>query len=270
MFRYTRRKRSAEIVSLADFRVQRNEEVPYSLVRGTIRARDLIFQSQQSFEIAEENKSSIDENTRFASALNSIVLISQNNTIYKNAYFLIVNMEYLSEKIITLSEYISIFKWAGSAIRDLARRVELNLIEIDVNGLDGDFKTVPFFNSGVIVKWDEVDQAVIDGYTNLIRRSIDAIKNIINIVEAQTASDELNDEKFRAAADAKAVGEMFARAREGAGINKSEASRATGMATKDIRQFENGDHSPTLKKIERYAEALGLEARVELVPKDNS
>jgi hypothetical protein len=77
------------------------------------------------------------------------------------------------------------------------------------------------------------------------------------------------DDKLRAAAEEKAVGEMFERAREGRGLSKVAASKALGSYPKDIRNIENGDHSATLRKIREYADALGYDVQLELIPKGN-
>ena len=76
--------------------------------------------------------------------------------------------------------------------------------------------------------------------------------------------------KFQASADAKEVGKMFARAREEKGVTKAQLNREAGIPRSNLAEFEKGAKSPTLERIQKYAEALGFEARVEFVPKDKS
>ncbi len=77
-------------------------------------------------------------------------------------------------------------------------------------------------------------------------------------------------EHLFAPAEAKAVGEMFERARKGVGLNKKEAERATGIHTANIRKLENGSTSPSLDKMRQYADGLGFDVHIELKPKDRS
>ena len=81
--------------------------------------------------------------------------------------------------------------------------------------------------------------------------------------------DKLN-QKFESVAEAKAVGETYERLRESMGVSKKAMMRDTGIATSNIRKFELGAASPTLESVQKYAEALGYEARIEFVPKDRS
>lgn len=86
-----------------------------------------------------------------------------------------------------------------------------------------------------------------------------------------TAPLGIDDKKpFLASAEAKEVGAMFERAREGAGLNKKQAERASGIHTANLRKLESGEHSPSLEKMRQYAEALDLEVRIELIPKGQS
>lgn len=108
--------------------------------------------------------------------------------------------------------------------------------------------------------------AILDALRKAISEALESIK----YEERPTAPDDLNDEKFRAAAEAKAVGEMFARARENAGISKSAMEREHKIARSALQQFEKGQNSPTLERIQNYADALKMDVHIELVPKDKS
>lgn len=114
---------------------------------------------------------------------------------------------------------------------------------------------------------------------NVIYRIDDILKNAkkyfgkINRSGSFTGSIVLDDnerERLLAAADAKEVGAMFERAREGAGLNKKQAERASGIQTANIRKLENGVHSPSLERMQQYAEALGFDVQIQLLPKDKS
>jgi TPR repeat protein/DNA-binding XRE family transcriptional regulator len=82
--------------------------------------------------------------------------------------------------------------------------------------------------------------------------------------------EDTTDEPLFAAAEAKSVGEMFERAREGVGLSKVAASKVTGIARPSILSFEKGEHSPSLDRIKTVAEAYGFDVRIELTPKDKS
>ena len=76
--------------------------------------------------------------------------------------------------------------------------------------------------------------------------------------------------KFNVAADEQAVGEMYAEARQATGLTKVAAAELAGMPETSVRKLEKGSQSPTLKTLRKYAESLGYEARIELVPIDKS
>jgi len=83
------------------------------------------------------------------------------------------------------------------------------------------------------------------------------------------SDDKLEQNNLFANADAKEVGAMFERARKGSKLSKVAAAAASGIDRKQIGRLEAGSHSPSLDTLDRYAEALGFEVRVELVPKDS-
>lgn len=84
-----------------------------------------------------------------------------------------------------------------------------------------------------------------------------------NIDDEKTSLDNLF-----APAEAKAVGEMFARAREGKEISGRAAAKASGIDAKNLRQIENGERSPALDTIRKVAEGLGYDVEIKLTPKD--
>lgn len=85
-------------------------------------------------------------------------------------------------------------------------------------------------------------------------------------VERDTASKYLKDEKFRAAAEAKAVGAMFANAR--GETSQRATAKASGIDPKNLRQIESGDTDPSLRTMRKIAESIGYDVEISLVPKD--
>ncbi|MDF1871982.1 helix-turn-helix transcriptional regulator [Vannielia sp.] len=85
-------------------------------------------------------------------------------------------------------------------------------------------------------------------------------------VERHTASKYLKDEKFRAAAEAKAVGAMFANAR--GETSQRATAKASGIDPKNLRQIESGDTDPSLRTMRKIAESIGYDVEISLVPKD--
>jgi len=75
-------------------------------------------------------------------------------------------------------------------------------------------------------------------------------------------------DKFSAKADPDQVAELCTQARVEAKMTKVAVAEATGINEKNIRQLEKGERSPSLDTLQRYAQALGYEARIEFVPLD--
>jgi DNA-binding XRE family transcriptional regulator len=76
--------------------------------------------------------------------------------------------------------------------------------------------------------------------------------------------------KFNVAADDKKVGDVYTAIREGAGLTKVELAEQLDVSEGSVRQLEKGRSSPSLKTLKKYADALGYEVRIELVPTDKS
>lgn len=72
---------------------------------------------------------------------------------------------------------------------------------------------------------------------------------------------------FFAAADAKALGCLLKALREDSGMTKSALARKMGVPHRSVAKLENGEHSPTVQSVSRWADALGFEAQVEFVPR---
>lgn len=71
---------------------------------------------------------------------------------------------------------------------------------------------------------------------------------------------------FGEVAKAQEVGEMLAKAREAAGVSKSEIARRMGTGEKQVRRIEGGEHSPSAETLQKYAEAIGCEIRFSISP----
>ena len=56
-------------------------------------------------------------------------------------------------------------------------------------------------------------------------------------------------------------------ARKSCNITQKQLSENTGIAQSDISKIENGSGNPTLKILLRLAEGLGMNLKVEFVPK---
>lgn len=56
-------------------------------------------------------------------------------------------------------------------------------------------------------------------------------------------------------------------ARKSCNITQKQLSESTGIAQSDISKIENGSGNPTLKILQRLAEGLGMNLKVEFVPK---
>ncbi len=56
-------------------------------------------------------------------------------------------------------------------------------------------------------------------------------------------------------------------ARKSCNITQKQLSENTGIAQSDISKIENGSGNPTLKILQRLAEGLGMNLKVEFVPK---
>lgn len=65
----------------------------------------------------------------------------------------------------------------------------------------------------------------------------------------------------------KQIAEQYKTVRVGKRISQEKAASAAGMARPDVSRFESGKYNPSLELMIRYAEALGCDLKVELVPR---
>ncbi len=55
-------------------------------------------------------------------------------------------------------------------------------------------------------------------------------------------------------------------ARRESGMTQKELSERTGIAQGDISKLENGNANPSLRTLQRLAEGMGMQLKVEFVP----
>ena len=59
-------------------------------------------------------------------------------------------------------------------------------------------------------------------------------------------------------------------ARKSAGLTQKELSERAGIAQGDISRMENGNANPSIRTLQRLAEAMGMILKVEFLPRQNS
>lgn len=87
----------------------------------------------------------------------------------------------------------------------------------------------------------------------------------------ETLNEQLRDPEFKAEWDALEPERQIMRAiiagRDRQDITQKQLSEATGITQADISRLENGTGNPSLRTLKRLAEGLGMNLRVEFVPK---
>ena len=58
-------------------------------------------------------------------------------------------------------------------------------------------------------------------------------------------------------------------ARTAQNLTQKELSKRTGINQADISKLENGTRNPTVSLLKRLAEAMGMELRIQFIPKNN-
>ena len=58
-------------------------------------------------------------------------------------------------------------------------------------------------------------------------------------------------------------------ARTAQNLTQKELSKKTGINQADISKLENGTRNPTVSLLKRLAEGMGMELRIQFVPKNN-
>ena len=84
-------------------------------------------------------------------------------------------------------------------------------------------------------------------------------------------TEQLRDPEVKAEYDALepeyAIIQAMIDARKGKGITQKELSERTGIAQGDISKLENGNGNPSIRTLQRLADAMGMTLRIEFIPK---
>lgn len=84
-------------------------------------------------------------------------------------------------------------------------------------------------------------------------------------------NEQLQDENFRKEYEAMkpefVIIQAMIDARKKAGLTQKELSNRTGIAQGDISKLENGNGNPSIKTLQKLAEAMNMTLKLEFVPK---
>ncbi len=58
-------------------------------------------------------------------------------------------------------------------------------------------------------------------------------------------------------------------ARTAQNLTQKELSKRTGINQADVSKLENGTRNPTVSLLKRLAEGMGMELRIQFIPKNN-
>lgn len=84
-------------------------------------------------------------------------------------------------------------------------------------------------------------------------------------------NEQLQDEEFRRKYEAMkpefVIIQAMIDARKKSGLTQKELSSRTGIAQGDISKLENGNGNPSIKTLQKLAEAMNMTLKLEFVPK---
>lgn len=84
-------------------------------------------------------------------------------------------------------------------------------------------------------------------------------------------NEQLKDEEFRKEYEAMkpefVIIQAMIDARKKSGLTQKELSNRTGIAQGDISKLENGNGNPSIKTLQKLAEAMNMTLKLEFVPK---
>ncbi|MBO5103620.1 MAG: helix-turn-helix transcriptional regulator [Ruminococcus sp.] len=84
-------------------------------------------------------------------------------------------------------------------------------------------------------------------------------------------NEQLQDEEFRKEYEAMkpefVIIQAMIDARKKSGLTQKELSNRTGIAQGDISKLENGNGNPSIKTLQKLAEAMNMTLKLEFVPK---
>lgn len=84
-------------------------------------------------------------------------------------------------------------------------------------------------------------------------------------------NEQLQDEDFRKEYEAMkpefVIIQAMIDARKKSGLTQKELSSRTGIAQGDISKLENGNGNPSIRTLQKLAEAMNMTLKLEFVPK---
>lgn len=84
-------------------------------------------------------------------------------------------------------------------------------------------------------------------------------------------NEQLQDEEFRKEYEAMkpefVIIQAMIDARKKSGLTQKELSSRTGIAQGDISKLENGNGNPSIRTLQKLAEAMNMTLKLEFVPK---
>lgn len=89
--------------------------------------------------------------------------------------------------------------------------------------------------------------------------------NFNNFVKEQLKNPDFKKE-YDALEPEFAVIQALIDARKKAGLTQKDLSERTGIAQGDISKLERGNGNPSLKTLQRLADAMGMKLKVEFMP----
>ncbi len=88
---------------------------------------------------------------------------------------------------------------------------------------------------------------------------------------AEALKEQMKDESFRKEYEALEpeyeIISSLIDARKACNVTQKQLSEATGIAQSDISRIETGSGNPTIKILKRLAEGLGMDLKIEFIPK---
>jgi predicted transcriptional regulator len=88
--------------------------------------------------------------------------------------------------------------------------------------------------------------------------------NFKDFLAEQLQDDEIRKE-YEALEPEFAITQAIIDARTSNGLTQKELSERTGIAQSDISKLENGNANPSIKTLQRLAEAMGKSLKIEFV-----
>ncbi len=94
--------------------------------------------------------------------------------------------------------------------------------------------------------------------------------NTLNDFIDEQLKDPVFKEKYEALEPEFTVMQALIDARKERGMTQKELAEVTGISQADISRLERGTGNPSIKTLQRVAQALQMALRIEFVPSQNS